>query len=296
MRHALCTMQKTRNSKHATRNTEPGIMNSQNKVALVIGAIKGIGKGIGLALARDGVKVALNYFDWEDQLETLQQDMARTGADHLILKTNLLETEKIPGLIQKVIDRFGRLDILINNIERGGWPIVHGPYTMEQWDLELATTLRAKQWLFQAALPHLKASGNGIVINFSSIAGLVGRTGPASLLFNEGYAAANRGIVLLTETWARLGAPEVRVNEIMLGIFDTRHARQTRGWGLLTDEAKQAIYNHTLLARTGAIEDVVKAVRFIVNDAPFMTGSILRLDGGYVLGGETVGPMPDGII
>ncbi len=271
-------------------------MNSQNKVALVLGAIKGIGKGISLALARDGVKVALNYYDWEDHLEALKQDMAQTGNDHLLLRTNLLETEKIPGLIQQVIDHFGRLDILINNIERGGWPIVHGSYTAEQWDLEQATTLRAKQWLFQAALPHLKASGDGVVVNFSSIAGLVGRTGPVSLLFNEGYAAANRGISLLTETWARLGAPEVRVNEIMLGIFDTRHARQTRGWGLLTEKDKQAIYAHTLLERTGAIEDIVKAVRFIIKDAPFMTGSVLRLDGGYVLGGERVGPMPEGVV
>ena len=271
-------------------------MNLKNKVALVLGAIKGIGKGIGLALAQEGVKVAFNYYDWEEHLPTLKKDVAQTDGDHLLLQTNLLETEKIPGLIQKVVDHFGRIDILINNIERGGWPVVHGPYTTAQWDLELATTLRAKQWVFQAALPHLKASGKGVVINFSSIAGLVGRTGPASLLFNEGYAAANRGISLLTETWARLGAPEVRVNEIMLGIFDTRHARQTRGWGLLTDADKQAIQNHTLLARTGSIEDVVKAVHFIIQDAPFMTGSVLRLDGGYVLGGETVGPMPEGVV
>jgi len=271
-------------------------MNLKNKVALVLGAIKGIGKGVGLALAQEGVKVAFNYYDWEDRLPDLKKDVARTEGDHLLVQTNLLETEKIPGLIQKVVDHFGRIDILINNIERGGWPVVHGPYTTAQWDLELATTLRAKQWVFQAALPHLKASGDGVVINFSSIAGLVGRTGPTSRLFNEGYAAANRGISLLTETWARLGAPEVRVNEIMLGIFDTRHARQTRGWGLLTDADKQAIYNHTLLARTGAVEDVVKAVRYIIQDAPFMTGSVLRLDGGYVLGGETVGPMPDGVL
>jgi 3-oxoacyl-[acyl-carrier protein] reductase len=271
-------------------------MNASKKVALVLGAIKGIGKGIALALARDGVRVALNYHDWEDSLPALRQDMAQTGTDHLIIQTNLLETEKIPGLIDTVVNHFGRLDILINNIERGGWPIVHGPYTVEQWDLEQATTLRAKQWVFQAALPHLKASGDGVVINFSSIAGIVGRCGPASLVFNEGYAAANRGISLLTETWARLGAPHVRVNEIMLGMFQTRHADRTRGWGLLSDKDKQAIYAHTLLERTGTIQDVVKAVRFIVRDAPFMTGSVLRLDGGYVLGGEKVRPMPEGVL
>ena len=139
-------------------------MELKNKVALVLGAIKGIGKGIGLALAREKAKVALNYFDWEESLDGLQKDFAETGRDYLIIKTDLLDTDKIQGLIKKVVDHFGRLDILINNIERGGWPVVHGPYVPEQWDLEMETTLRAKRWLFDAALPHLKTSGDGAVI------------------------------------------------------------------------------------------------------------------------------------
>ena len=148
----------------------------------------------------------------------------------------------------------------------------------------------------EAALPHLKANSDGVLINFSSIAGLTGRSGPAGLVFNEGYSAANRGVSLLTETWARMGAPEVRVNEIMLFFFETRHAEQTRGWGLLTPQQQQALIDHTLLQRTGVIEDVVKAMRFIIKDAPFMTGSVLRLDGGYVLGGEKVMSMPPGVV
>lgn len=271
-------------------------MELDNRVALVLGAVKGIGKGIGLALAGQGVKVALNYFDWEESLDDLKHDFKKIGTEHLILRTNLLKTDKIYDLINKVKEHFGRIDILINNIERGGWPIVHGSYTQEQWDLEMATTLRAKRCVFEAALPSLKASGNGVVINFSSIAALVGRTGPASYIFNEGYSAANRGVSLLTETWARVGAPEVRVNEIMLGIFETRHGENTRGWGLLTNNQKKALLDHTLLKRTGAIDDVIKTVFFIIRNAPFMTGSVIRLDGGYVLGGEKVEPMPEGVV
>ncbi|RPJ18206.1 MAG: SDR family oxidoreductase [Desulfobacteraceae bacterium] len=271
-------------------------MNPDNKVALVLGSIKGIGKGIGIALAKEGFNVALNYFDWEDMLDELQKDLSKTDASCFITRTNLLKTEKIQEMINKIIGHFGRLDILINNIERGGWPIVHGPYTCDQWDLEVSTTLRAKQWVFEASLPHLKASGNGMVINLSSIAGVVGRSGPASYIFNEGYSAANRGISLLTETWARLGSPEVRVNEIMLGIIETRHGEKTRGWGLLTDDQKEAIIDHTLVKRTGTTDDVIKAVLFLIKDAPFMTGSILRLDGGYVLGGEKISPMPKGVL
>ena len=266
------------------------------RTAMVLGAIKGIGKAIAMDLARSGIRVALTYYDWEENLDSLRDDFSSFGKDHLIVKADLRAAGQVRDLIQKVVNQFGQIDILINNIERGGWPVVHGEYTQEQWDLEMATTLRAKQWVFQTALPYLKASDSGVVINISSIAALVGRSGPASLVFNEGYSAANRGISLLTETWARLGAPFVRVNEIMLGLIQTRHAEKTRGWELLSAEQRSALLNHTLLGCTGTIADVVAAVRFVMDDAPFMTGSVLRLDGGYVLGGEKIIPMPKGVV
>ena len=272
------------------------IMNLKNKTALILGAVKGIGKGIGLSLANEGANVALNYFDWEEEVETLKKDFAKTGQNHLILRTDLLQTDKIDDLIKKVIERFGGIDILINNIERGGWPVVHGKYTEEQWDLEAATTLRSKRWVFEAALPYLKLSENGSVINFSSVAGIVGRSGPASYVFNECYSAANRGLSLLTETWARMGAPEVRVNEIMLGFFETRHGDKTRGWNLLTREQKKSILDHTLLKRNGTINDIIKTVLFLIKEASFITGSVIRLDGGYVLGGEKTYSMPEGVL
>ena len=271
-------------------------MELKGKVALVLGAIKGIGKGIGLALAGEGVKVVLNYFDWEESLEQMKKNFEDAGADYHVVRTNLLDTDKISSLVDKVIARFGRLDILINNIERGGWPVVHGPYVREQWDLEMATTLRAKWWVYSAALPYLKASGDGVVVNISSIAGLIGRAGPAGRVFNDGYAAANRAISSFTETWAREAAPEVKVNEVMLGFFETRHGPQTRGWGLLTEAQRNEIRDHTLLRQIGTIEDVTRAVLFLIRDASFMTGNVLRLDGGYLLGGEYSEPMPKGVI
>ncbi|MBW2107159.1 MAG: SDR family oxidoreductase [Deltaproteobacteria bacterium] len=271
-------------------------MELDGKVALVLGAIKGIGKAIGLSLAREGVMVALNYFDWEESLEAMKHDFKATGARHMILKTDLLDTAAIPALINTVLDAFGRLDILINNIERGGWPVVHGRYVAQQWDLEMATTLRAKWWVYDCALPHLKASGDGAVVNISSIAALTGRCGPAGRVFNDGYAAANRAVSSLTEAWARQAAPEVRVNELMLGFTETRHGPGTRGWGILTRAQQQEIIDHTLLRRLGTFDDVTRAVLFILRDAPFMTGSAARLDGGYVLGGEFIEPIPKGVI
>lgn len=271
-------------------------MQINDKVALVLGSIKGIGKAVGLDLARRGAAVVFTHYDWPESLAALEADVAGLETEHMIERVNLLDVMAIGRLLHRIIDRFGRLDILVNNIERGGWPVVHGPYVQDQWDLELATTLRSKRWVFNAALPHLLAADEAVVINFSSIAGIVGRSGPASLIFNEGYAAANRGVSLLTETWARLGAPSVRVNEIMLGIFDTRHGPGTRGWHLLSPDQQKAVADHTLLARTGNMKDITRAVRFLIEDAPYMTGSVLRLDGGYVLGGEPVAPMPPGVL
>lgn len=268
----------------------------EERCALVLGAVKGIGKAVALDLLKSGIRVAATWNDWEESLPAMREDFEKTGTDHLLYKIDLRNPGAVPGLIDEAVSKFGRLDILVNNIERGGMPVVHGHYTSEQWDLEMETCLKAKRWVFESAFPHLKTSGNGVVINFSSISAITGRTGPASLIFNEAYSAANRGVSLLTETWARIGAPHVRVNELMLGIFETRHAEGTRGWGLLTEEQKKRLINHTLLGRSGKMDDVIRAVRFLINDAPYMTGSVIRLDGGYVLGGDMVEDMPPGVL
>lgn len=271
-------------------------MDIKGKIALVLGGAKGIGKAIGFALAEAGAKVVLTCFDWPDESATMRQELADLAGDHLAIKVDLRDPQQVESLLQEVRDRFGALNIMINNIERGGMPIVHGPYTPEQWDLEMTTTLKAKWWVMRHALPLLKDSGEGVAITLSSIAGLVGRSGPAGIIFNDGYSAANRAISSFTETWAREGAPSVRVNELMLGFFETRHAEQTRGWGELSADQKEAIRKHTLLQRTGKIDEIIKAVFFMIQDAHFMTGSVLRLDGGYVLGGEKAAPMPEGIL
>lgn len=272
-------------------------MEIHGKVALVLGAVKGIGKAIGLALAEQGASLVLTRHDWEDSFDQMEADFKASGAEHHIIQADLRNVKDIDRLAGFIRDRYGRLDILINNIERGGWPTVHGAYVEDQWDLEIETTLKAKRWVFDAVFPLLQKSDDAVVINMSSIAGIVGRTGPAALVFNDGYAAANRAVVTLTETWARMGAPGIRVNELMLGVFETRHAQDTRGWReVLTDQEKQSLVDHTLAGRTGTVRDVVRAVNFIIKDAPYMTGSVLRLDGGFVLGGARVPPMPEGIV
>lgn len=272
-------------------------MQIKGKTALVLGAVKGIGKGIGLGLAGKGAGLILTRHDWQESFDAMENDFADSGAEHMIITADLRNIDDIRKLAGAIEKKYGHLDILINNIERGGWPAVHGEYVEAQWDLEMETTLKAKQWVFQSVLPLLRRSEQAVVINISSVAAITGRSGPAALVFNDGYSAACRGVSLLTETWARMGAPNVRVNEIMLGLFKTRHAEETRGWReALSEDEKQSLINHTLLKRTGDVEDVVKACLFIIEDAPYMTGSILKLDGGFTLAGESVPPMPQGIL
>lgn len=263
--------------------------------ALVLGASRGIGRAIALALCEMRVRVIAPYFDWPEDSQSLIDQLASLPGGHITIKTDLRDPDQVETLMHRIDHDFGSLDILINNIERGGMPIVHGPYTPEQWALEMDTTVKAKWLVFNASLPLLRKKGlmgGSAVVNITSIAGEVGRAGPAGMIFNDAYAAANQAISTFTRTWARQAAPLVRVNELRLGFIETRHAEGTRGWALLSEEQRQAILDRTLLQRSGTLTEVVSAVKFLIDDATFMSGGTLCLDGGYTLGHDRVSPMP----
>lgn len=275
-------------------------MKIKGKTALVAGATRGIGLAVARKLAAGGARLIMPWFGWPDDARAVAAEFARRSPEHLLLRADLRDPNAVEALLQTVRRTCGCLHILVNNIERGGMPVVHGAYAREinreQWQLEMDTTLLAKRLLFEAALPLLREADQATVINISSIAALVGRSGPAGLVFSDGYAAANRGVSSLTATWARLGAPTITVNELMLGLFDTRHGKRTRGWQALAPAERKRLLAHTLLGRTGRPEEAARAVLFLIREAEYMTGSILRLDGGYVLGGDAVPEMPGGIL
>jgi 3-oxoacyl-[acyl-carrier protein] reductase len=270
-------------------------MDLTGKYALALGASRGMGRAIARKLAGHGARLILPWFDWPESV----QEMEKEFAGHLSLQADLRRPASVRALAGQIEAHCGCLHILINNIERGGMPVLHGSYDRPvnsgQWQVELETTLRAKQLVFDHCLPLLRRAEQAAVVNISSIAALTGRSGPAGLLFNDGYAAANRGVSSFTETWARLGAPSIRVNELMLGLFAHRHGPGTRGWSLLTAAEQEALLHHTLLRRTGSPEEAAEAVMFLVQ-AEFMTGAVLRLDGGFVLGCSQVPDMPEGAL
>ncbi|XOF32286.1 MAG: SDR family NAD(P)-dependent oxidoreductase [Candidatus Electrothrix sp. YB6] len=275
-------------------------MQLAGKNAVVLGASRGVGRAIARRLAAHGVRLCLPWFDWPESCREMEAEFAATNMGHVMPQVDLRNPDSVQAMVRELEEAFGTLHILINNIERGGMPVVHGSYhrpvNRDQWQLEMETTLHAKWLVFEHCLPLLRRAEQAAVVNISSMAALTGRSGPAGLLFNDGYAAANRGVRSLTETWARIGAPTIRVNELMLGLIDLRHGPGTRGWGLLTPAEQKQLMEHTLLGRTGRPEEVADAVLFLVRDAEFMTGSVLRLDGGFVLGGKPVPAMPEGVI
>ncbi|CAK8722726.1 MAG: 3-oxoacyl-[acyl-carrier protein] reductase [Candidatus Electronema aureum] len=270
-------------------------MNLAIKNALVLGASRGIGRAIARRLTAEGAQLILPWFDWPESVQEMEEEFS----GHLTLQADLRDAESVQAMSRRIANEYGTLHVLINNIERGGMPVVHGSYrrpvNREQWQLELDTTLHAKWLVFDACLPLLRQAKQAAVVNISSVAAITGRSGPAGLLFSDGYTAANRGISSFTETWARIAAPSIRVNELMLGLIDSRHGPSTKGWSLLKEAEREALLRHTLLGRTGSPEEVAEAALFLLR-ADYMTGATLRLDGGFVLGGEKVPEMPDGVI
>jgi len=275
-------------------------MRLQGKTVLIPGASRPIGRAIARKFASQGATLVLPVYDWPESISEMEKEFTAAGYNILIFTADLRHKNAVAQLGQFIDDRTGSINFLINNIERGGMPVVHGsydlPHNADQWDREFDTTVKAKWLLFHHLFPLLTKETGGAVVNISSIAGITGRSGPAAVFFNDGYSAANKAIQSLTETWARLAAPALRVNELVLGLIESRHGEGTRGWASLSGQDKEAIYDTILLGRTGLAEEVANTVYFLAVEATYITGASLRMDGGFTLGGSKVPPMPTGIL
>lgn len=236
-------------------------------VILVTGAARRVGAEIARELHAAGARVALHFRHSRSDAETLAAgfNATRPGSAS-IFQADLLDSTSLPGLVNAVMECFGRLDGLVNNAS-SFFPTALGQIDEAAWFDLMGSNLKAPLFLSQSAAPHLKASG-GAIINIVDI------HAERPLKGYPLYCAAKAGLLGLTRALAVELAPEVRVNGVAPGAIE---------WpddGQFPAAERQAVVAHTLLGRIGTPSDIARTVRFLLFDAPYITGQIIPVDGG----------------
>ena len=241
----------------------------ESPVALITGAGRRVGAVIARQLHAAGYALALHYrrsaTDAAALAEALEQQ--RPGST-LLLRADLAELDTLPPLIDGVLQRFGRLDALVNNAS-AFYPTPVGTATRTQWDELFASNAQAPFFLSQAALPALREARGGIV-------NLLDIYAERPLAGHPLYCMAKAALAAMTRSLALELAPQVRVNGVAPG------AVMWPSDGKSYDD-QQSLIARTPLQRAGSPEDVAGAVLWLLRDAPFVTGQIIRVDGGRTL-------------
>ncbi len=242
----------------------------KGRVALITGAAHRIGASISRTLHDAGMDIALHYRRSREAAEQLASEPNTVREDSVVLfPGDLLATGRLPRLIDKVIERWGRLDVLVNNAS-SFYPTSLASAGEAAWEEILGSNLKAPFFLGQAAAPHLKAC-KGSIVNIADI------HGERPLKGYPIYSVAKAGKIMLTKALARELGPEVRVNAVAPGAI----LWPERG---LDDLTKQRIISGTALKRQGSPEDIARTVLFLIRDGGYITGQILAVDGGRNLG------------
>lgn len=247
-------------------------MKLKDRVAIVTGAARGIGKAVALAFMREGTKVALVDVE-EKRLEILEEEIRRAGGQALAVLCDVSKAKEVKQMVDQVQGAFGRIDILVNNagiIRRGTIETV----TEEDWDRVIAVNLKGPFLCSKAVSEIMKKQGRGKIVNVSSIAGKMGDITSA-----PGYGPSKAGLDALTKTLARQLAPYgINVNGVAPHAIETEMSAE---WPL---ERRKAIIDSIPLKRLGKPEDVAEAVLFLASDAAvFITGEIIDVNGGALM-------------
>jgi pteridine reductase len=238
----------------------------ENRVALVTGAGKRLGRAVALRLAAEGADIAVHYGKSQSEAQELVAEIEKSARKAAAFGADLLDVGAIRKLINEVAQNFGRLDILVNSAAN----FLETKFletTEESWDSSLDTNLKGPFFCTQAAAPYLEKSGQGVVINFADIGGLMGWKDFLP------HSVSKAGVIMMTRILAKELAPKVRVNAIAPGTIT------------MPGDAPEWEENFVRLAplkRTGRTEDVADAVMYLIG-AEFVTGQVLVVDGGRTL-------------
>lgn len=247
-------------------------MKLKDRVAIITGGARGIGKAIALTFAKEGATVALVDVD-QEKLKILKNEVEKSKGEVITIPCNITKSPEVNAMVNQVYASFRRIDILVNNagiIRRGTIETV----TEEDWDRVIEVNLKGTFLCSKAVVEVMKKQGYGKIVNVSSIAGKMGDITSA-----PGYGPSKAGIDALTKTLARQLAPYgINVNAV------SPHAIETEMSAQWSAERRKEIIASIPLGRLGKPEDVAKAVLFLASDeASFITGEILDVNGGALM-------------
>jgi len=247
-------------------------MRLKDKIALVTGSSRGVGRAVALGFAKEGAKVVINYTSNENAANEVVDAIQAMGSEAIAVKADVAKKKDVEGLVGTAVDTFGKIDILVNN---AGFtrPALMIKMTEDQWDQVVDIHLKGAFLCSQAAGVRMKGQNSGKIINVMSVAGLVGTVGQIN------YSAAKGGILSMTKSIAReLARYNVYCNVISLGIVATDMTEKIR-----KDEKLRDIYmNRILLKRFAEPDDISPAFVFLASgESNYITGQLLCVDGGY---------------
>jgi 3-oxoacyl-[acyl-carrier protein] reductase len=242
-------------------------------VAVVTGGSRGIGSAIALALARNGAQVVVNYHLRAQQAQEVASRISAVGGTAIVVQADVASRRQVEQMYEKVVERFGRIDLLVNNAGEIVKPAAWQDITEAGWERSLDVNLRGPFHCIRSAIQYMKGSENASVVNLASTFGpIIGS--PAVIA----YSSAKAGVVAMTRAFAKALAPQIRVNCVAPGVVDTE---MTAG---SSEEFVKAQIEATLLKRLGTPEDIADAVVFLLSSkARFITGQVVVVDGGHSL-------------
>lgn len=248
-------------------------MNSslQDKVVLITGGAKRVGASICRLLHASGANLMIHYRSSTGEARALQSELnLQRSNSAAIIQGDLLNLAVLPSLVQETISHFGRLDVLINNAS-SYYATEIGEIGDDQWEDLIGSNLKAPLFLSQAAAPELRKQ-HGCIVNITDMH--VERPKKGYIV----YSMAKAGLVTMTKSLAHELGPDVRVNAVAPGPVMWPEDNPQ-----FDEVYRQRVISQTLLKRIGEGNDVAKAVRFLIEDAPFITGQVIAVDGGRSL-------------
>ena len=238
------------------------------KLALVTGASRGIGKACALELAKAGYDIIINYVGNAEAAKKTVQEIKALGVDAAAYKFDVSNKEEVDKSIAEIVEKYGRIDVLVNNagITRDG---LFMRMSDENWNAVINTNLSSAFFVSQPVVKIMMKQRSGAIVNMASVVGVSGNAGQAN------YSAAKAGLIGLTKTLAKeLGSRGIRVNAVAPGFINT---------DMTKDLDTSKFTDFIPLKRLGEPEDIAKAVKFLAVDAEYVTGQVLEVDGGLII-------------